>query len=396
MAMKKAIISVALGAAAADIISLPLTHRPKSSKEFHAMNKLRAERAEHVGATLEYPLKEGELPSVSLTDVQDSEYFGEVDIGTPAQKFKVIYDTGSSNLWVPSKKCTNCRESAAKYEAEASSTHGENGQGFAMQYGTGSCKGFLSNDTVSIGGISIDNFAFGEVTTEAQDVFGQAPFDGILGMGPPKAAIDHVPMPMDQLVAQGKIKHNIFSFFLASNGKSGSTLILGGTDSSFYTGDFNYVSLSRTAKVLPYWMISASDIEVGGTSTSACGWLLGCQSVVDTGTSVLAGPPKAVQKITDQIGEVKQDCSNVKSLPTITFKFSGHAFDLEPDFYVIRAQNEKGAEECMLGFQGINAGAPIWILGDPFLRKYYTVWDAEQQRVGFALAKSPSEGVVVV
>merc|ERR1719247_929789 len=54
-----------------------------------------------------------------------------------------------------------------------------------------------------------------------------------------------------------------------------------------------------------------------------------------------------------------------------------------------------GEEQCELGMQGMNAGAPIWILGDPFLRKYYTVWDAEQSRVGFAVAKAPAEVVVV-
>merc|ERR1712217_629897 len=116
------------------------------------------------------------------------------------------------------------------YDSAASSTYAKNGQSFSLQYGTGSCNGFLSTDTISVGGADITAFKFGEVTKEAADVFGQAPFDGILGMGPAKAAVDHVPMPMDQLVAQGKIQHNVFAFYLQSGGKSGSVLTLGGVD----------------------------------------------------------------------------------------------------------------------------------------------------------------------
>merc|ERR1712039_228156 len=205
---------------------------------------------------------------------------GEVDIGSPPQKFQVIYDTGSSNLWVPSRSCDNCKKSGSTYDSKASSTYKKNGKSFSLQYGTGSCNGFLSTDKVSIGGAEISGFDFGEVTHEAADVFGAAPFDGILGLGPAKAAVDQVPMPMDQLVKQGKIQHNVFAFYLASGGKSGSTLTLGGTDSSLYTGQIEYFPVAKAASLLPYWLISASDIKVAGVSTKACGWLTGCYMVV--------------------------------------------------------------------------------------------------------------------
>lgn len=253
----------------------------------------------------------------------------------------------------------------------------------------------MSKDDVTLGGLTIDGFTFGEVTTEAKDVFGMAPFDGILGMGVPKAAVDKTPMPMDMLVQQKKIEKNQFAFFLSSGGRSGSTLTLGGTDSSFYTGDFHYVPVAKAASLLPYWLVSAKDIKVGGESVSVCSSWMGCEMVVDTGTSVFAGPQKDVDKITKLIGNVSQDCSNVKSLPTIAITLNGKDFDLGPDFYVIRASDSNGEEQCMLGVQGVNAGAPIWILGDPFLRKYYTVWDSDNKRVGFALAKTPQELVVV-
>merc|ERR1712070_884482 len=192
---------------------------------------------------------------------------------------------------------------------------------------------------------------------------------------------------MDQLVAQGLIEHNIFSFYLASNESTGSTLVLGGTDEQYYTGDFTYIKTAIAAHLLPYWLISASSMKVGGKEAVKCNFLTGCYMVVDTGTSVLAGPPSDVNELIAPIGNVSADCSNVHTLPDITFTFDGHDFVLEPSFYVIRAKDDKGVEQCQLGIEGVNAGVPIWILGDPFLRKYYTVWDSEEKRVGFAVAK---------
>ena len=167
-----------------------------------------------------------------------------------------------------------------------------------------------------------------------------------------------------------------------------SLQVLGGTDQQYYTGDFSYIRpVAKAAALLPYWLVSASDIKVGGEGIKACNFLIGCEMVVDTGTSILAGPVSAVNRLIAPIGNVSADCSNVDSLPTITFSINGHDFDLNPDFYVLRGTDENGKIQCQLDIEGVNAGVPIWILGDPFLRKYYTVWDAEANRVGFATAK---------
>jgi len=272
----------------------------------------------------------------------------------------------------------------------------QDGRNFSLQYGDGGCRGHLSKDQVRLGGVTMDSFAFAEVTTEDVDVFGDAPFDGVLGMGLPGAAVDKVPMPMDVLVREGKVKHNIFAFYLSSGGQTGSKLTIGGTDPSLHEGDFFYVRLALARKLVPAWLVSAKDVKVAGRSIKACNFLTGCEMMVDTGTSAIVGPQSAVDKLTANIGNVSEDCSNVATLPTITFSLGGKNFDLGPDFYVIRAVDGNGKEQCQLGIQGVSCPVPLWVLGDPFLRKYYTVWDAEHKRIGFALAKQPADTLLVV
>jgi cathepsin D len=328
-----------------------------------------------------------------MSDFADTQYYGPIALGTPEQDFLVVFDTGSSNLWVPSQKCAwtdfAC-DIHNRYDSTKSSTYVANGTNFSIVYGSGSMTGFLSQDTLNFGGLKVKNQVFAEATGEPGLAFVAAQFDGILGMAFVTISVDHVTPVWYNLLSQGLVTKPIFSFWLSSNpqGQNGGELYLGGTDPKYYTGAFTYVNLTSET----YWEYKMDDFQVGGKST---GWCTGCKAVADSGTSLIAGPSDAINQLNIQLGAIPYNgegifatCPDLTKLPNIQLVIAGKAFVLTPQDYIVQVA-EFGQTVCISGFVGIDIPAPygpLWIVGDIFMRKYYTVFDFANQRVGYALA----------
>ncbi len=103
--------------------------------------------------------------NVPVKDYMNTQYFVDVEIGTPAQTFTVVPDTGSSNLWIYSSKCWNlvCLYHS-KYDASKSSTYTKNGEKFGITYGSGSIEGTVSEDVSNLGDAT-STIGFGEITS---------------------------------------------------------------------------------------------------------------------------------------------------------------------------------------------------------------------------------------
>ncbi|OWK17275.1 hypothetical protein Celaphus_00013441, partial [Cervus elaphus hippelaphus] len=92
-----------------------------------------------------------------LRNFQDMTYVGNITIGTPPQEFQVVFDTGSSDLWVPSILCTSpsC-SSHVMFRHNESSTYRHTNKTFSIKYCSGRMKGVVGRDTVRVTVISME------------------------------------------------------------------------------------------------------------------------------------------------------------------------------------------------------------------------------------------------
>ncbi|XP_030296476.1 nothepsin [Sparus aurata] len=336
--------------------------------------------------------------SEKIYNFMDAQYFGEIMLGSPDQNFSVIFDTGSSDLWVPSSYCVS--EACAlhrRFRAFESSSFHHDGRMFGIHYGSGHLLGVMARDTLKVGGLTALNQEFGESVYEPGATFVMAKFDGVLGMGYPNLAEILGNPVFDNMMAQKSVEEPVFSFYLSRRTRSSypeGELLLGGTDEAMFTGPINWLPVT----VKGYWQIKMDSVAVQGVS-SFCP--RGCQAIVDTGTSLIAGPTSDILSLQQligatptNIGEFLIDCVRLSSLPHVTFVLGGTEYTLTAEHYV-RKEMLGDKELCFSGFQAVDIVSPegpLWILGDVFLTEFYSVFDRGQDRVGFAAAKHPVEG----
>lgn len=324
-------------------------------------------------------------PIEPMVNYGDEVWVGNVSIGTPPQgPFAVVLDTGSSNLWIPSAACTSAGcEGKHRYNANASSSELPDGSSFAIPYGTGFVAGKFTNDTVELAGLRVPYQAVGDASFVG-GFFENQPLDGILGLGFQDISIGLKPTVFEGMVSQGLLANPEFSVYLSKDDAKQPFILFGDVDPKVHTGDFKFEPVFLPA----YWMLSMSKVFVGDDFAHEC-LDDDCLAVIDTGTSIIAGPPYAINPVIKQIGYVAPDCSNRDTLPAVSFALSKHNFTVGPDIYVIEETATNGTRSCVLGMEGLIAVTPFWILGDPFLRAFYTIFENKPgsvPRVGFAPA----------
>jgi len=298
---------------------------------------------------------------------------GTISLGTPPQDFSVIFDTGSSNLWVAAQNCSVSCGLHKRYNPASSRTFTPDGRKFQIDYVSGPVSGWVEKDVLAVGGLTYNQtFAAVDDASGLGLAFLIGQFDGILGLAFSSISVDGIPPFFQDLVASGVLDENVFGFYLETTGNKGE-LELGGVDPAHYSGALAKIPLTSDT----YWETALDAVTLGGANVTAVH-----KAVFDTGTSLLAGPTAEIVKIAAAVGatplvegEYTVDCGKIASMPDLVFTLGGADYTLTAKDYVLNVDGL--GVECLLGLVGIDIPAPagpLWILGDVFQRKYYTAY----------------------
>lgn len=377
--MKSALVLLVFVAVSQGILRIPLKRGKSARQQLEERGLYDEYRRKFPYNPAAKFLPRSEQSVVPMTFDPYTTYYGEIGIGTPPQIFKVLFDTGSADLWVPSVSCTSpaCGKHS-KFSRSASSTFQAGTKTFYISYNSGYAAGSTGYDLVKISNLAVKHQVFG-LTERESDFLAFVPWDGILGLAFPGLSHEGGTPIFDNMWNQGKLPQNMFSMYLSSS-VEGSALILGGTDSSYYTGSIKWIPVYQASN---FWNILIKSITINGNTVACSG---SCKATVDSGTSFIMGPDKDINNIngwlgsyTDQYGEPLVSCSTTDLLPDVVFNINGYSFTLPPSAYVI-----KSASKCITGFA--SEQDTTWILGEVFMRQFYSVFDISNNRVGFAQA----------
>lgn len=346
------------------------------------------------GASLSVALKMRMSTDVQVTNgkgkaVHKMAYFGEISIGTPAQKFSVVYDTGSGNLLVPGSHCKDVAcTSHRSYSQEHSSTaqemscDGQEADGatsdeLTITFGTGHITGRCLKDNICIGSLCAHG-NFVASTQESASPFASFTFDGVLGLALDSMAQSPEFSLLSRLDQASLLAEPVFSVFLSDSDAEASEITFGKVKHDHMASELFWVPVTRSTG---YWEVQIEDITLDSKPQQLC---VDCHVAVDTGTSQLAGPSHIISDLLEKLN-AKKDCSNYHNLPKLGFVIGSHILELEPRDYI-----DKAGHNCEVSLMALDVPppkGPLFVFGIPFLQKFYTVYDHYNNRVGFAVAK---------
>lgn len=337
----------------------------------------------------------GHIPLINFMEFQ---FYGPIQIGNPSQEIIVCFDTGSSDLWVPSDACQECAGDE-RFDSTKSTTFRKERDGrFAVQYGSGKVGGKYGHDTVQIAEFVITDAVIGVVNVEEESM-AKMKADGLLGMGFDGLATFSDPPLFFSLLQQYPDVDSVFAFYLSPEPNSnGSELHLGGYDEEFMKSidaEWQLTNVLPQFGLWTFWRIELHSVYIGSNSPSLCP--NGCVAFVDSGTSLIGIPSDLYLDFLYDVTSFAQDQGCYCGFVEYGFQcFLCSPQDFPPmrigvggeHFYVLQGEDYTLCVglTCIVLVQP--SGQDMWVLGDVFMKRFYSLYDVMKKQVGFACPKN--------
>jgi Eukaryotic aspartyl protease len=346
--------------------------------------------------------------TVTVTlDNEETLYFADCTLGTPAQSLRLHIDTGSSDLWVNTANSTFCESardacSGGTYDPSSSSTYKFVNSDFNISYvdGTGATGDYVS-DTLTIGSISLTDFQFGVGFESSSE-------EGVLGIGYVTNEVqvnraDGLSYPnLPQAMAQtGLITTNAYSLWLNDLDANTGSILFGGVNKDKYTGDLATVPIIKEYNAYYEFIIALTGVSIndGSSSTSFdSSTSLPTAALLDSGSSLVYLPNDVTEDIYNSVGATYDsqsgvayvDCSLANNASTLDFDFSGQIIQVPYNELVLDVGSSDGGQltfqngdaACVFGIAPAQGSEPV--LGDTFLRSAYVVYDLDSNEISLA------------
>ncbi|KAJ3305386.1 hypothetical protein HDU76_005017 [Blyttiomyces sp. JEL0837] len=348
-------------------------------------------------------------------------YLAKVTVGTN-QTFLMLLDTGSSDTWVRGQDCKafpnteddgSCNGKALRLSDKniAPILNGGKKINVTVKYGSdpknptsaliidvyhakltlGDTNSTSKVSAVTKIGVSVAEKGF--------------PFDGIMGLG-----YDSLSEISSTLSSLGDKTPNanfidslpgihVFGFYISSetDGDVGEFSV-GGIDSNRVSGDLTYFKVGSQN----YWDFGFEGAKWkfaglgAGVEASTGGSFNGVLKnvIVDSGTPFMVLDDSVASAINSGLGATfdksfglyKLDCNPKVKYPTLQITLGNGTFDIPSDYYIQSFKDGSSSVCYSLISPGGNA-ATAGILGIPFMRSYYSVFDKVNNQIGFGLAR---------
>jgi len=390
-------------------------------------------RADVLPAVHSIPLKKQYVPveKNGKTVAYKTAYFGDVHLGAAdPQTFTVVFDTGSGHVILPSTSCNsdacvkhrryNRTASASAVDIEMDGTQlkpdaAERDQ-VAIAFGTGEVLGEFIREAVCLGSPPVSGSSESScvdlrvvlASKMTEDPFAHFDFDGVLGLGLSALTLSPEFNFFGQMLAQRPGMQPRFAVFLARSEGHDSVISFGGHEDRFAGSDIQWAPVAMSE--LGYWQVQLKSVKVGDQELEDCSDG-SCRAILDTGTSLLGVPRQAVRSMHRMLArpvpeEFSEDAgADCRRLPgaQLEFDLGETVVSLTPEDYsrptpfnMTLPSQDKWRLFCRSLLLPVEMAAPlgpkVFIWGEPMLRRYYTIYDLENHRIGFSLAKQPEAG----